>query len=404
MSQHDGKVPAHFICPLSMLIMEYPVVTSKGHTYEYCEIERWLQKSDIDPLTNDKLPSKSLTPNHAMKSQIQEWLTTNPEAAARIDRNGNAHPYAPSGGIEDGKASTIIGLDSIVEYIGESPRVFNKDKVKLVPEPVVCNGRTYEFRRAPIPEGKGAPIRGASLETRRIDQSSWVSLPLGTDCLYGTPDGILFYKQNEVLETRVLPEDAIDPSALCKFKESCTNEACKFSHPYPCPYGISCRNKDSGCNRIHPEPCSVVPLEADFPRNKECKYGVKCTNETCHFAHPKGRCRVQRLAMKLFLTHDHDLNPLPERRPLDIGKIPAAATKWTFQGEFAFFFTPYAGAWAREQHFQKVAVNRFSTAKGAYCHVTEYELSGHYCNAAVGKQRYLTLSWWPYESEAMRTL
>ena len=60
----------HFICPISLEIMEDPVITTDGSSYERASIEAWFKKTDRDPLTNAIVASKVLIPNKALKSAI----------------------------------------------------------------------------------------------------------------------------------------------------------------------------------------------------------------------------------------------------------------------------------------------------------------------------------------------
>ena len=60
----------HFICPISLEIMEDPVITADGSSYERASIEVWFKKTDRDPLTNEIVASKALIPNKALKSAI----------------------------------------------------------------------------------------------------------------------------------------------------------------------------------------------------------------------------------------------------------------------------------------------------------------------------------------------
>jgi tetratricopeptide (TPR) repeat protein len=61
----------HFMCPISLEIMEDPVMTVDGSSYERASIEAWFQKTDRDPLTNEIVTSKALIPNKTLKSAIQ---------------------------------------------------------------------------------------------------------------------------------------------------------------------------------------------------------------------------------------------------------------------------------------------------------------------------------------------
>ena len=68
------KIPEEFKCPITTEIMENPVVTADGHTYERLGIETWLRNHNTSPLTGDILADKILTPNHALRNTIQTWL------------------------------------------------------------------------------------------------------------------------------------------------------------------------------------------------------------------------------------------------------------------------------------------------------------------------------------------
>ena len=53
------QVPAQYRCPISQELMEDPVATSDGHTYERREIFRWLCTHNTSPLTGATLPNKA---------------------------------------------------------------------------------------------------------------------------------------------------------------------------------------------------------------------------------------------------------------------------------------------------------------------------------------------------------
>jgi len=71
--------PPSFECPLTHMLMEYPVVCIDGHSYERKAIQQWFKrlqdsKSPLtSPSTNAPLDSKDLTPNKNLKKFIDEW-------------------------------------------------------------------------------------------------------------------------------------------------------------------------------------------------------------------------------------------------------------------------------------------------------------------------------------------
>ncbi|XP_071685749.1 U-box domain-containing protein 33-like [Rutidosis leptorrhynchoides] len=69
------QIPSYFICPISQETMQDPVVAADGYTYEAEVLQGWFDSGhDTSPMTNLKLASTDLVPNHALRSAIQEWL------------------------------------------------------------------------------------------------------------------------------------------------------------------------------------------------------------------------------------------------------------------------------------------------------------------------------------------
>ena len=72
-SNPEEDTPSRFICILSQDVMEEPVMTADGFSYERVMIERWLRDNNTSPRTNMPLAHKLLTPNHDLKALIEEW-------------------------------------------------------------------------------------------------------------------------------------------------------------------------------------------------------------------------------------------------------------------------------------------------------------------------------------------
>ena len=64
------NTPDEYICPISLEIMEDPVIAMDGHSYDRSHIEKWLSKSIISPKTGLELPNKQLIPNENLKRLI----------------------------------------------------------------------------------------------------------------------------------------------------------------------------------------------------------------------------------------------------------------------------------------------------------------------------------------------
>jgi len=69
----EDSMPNEFFCPITMEVMEDPVICADGHTYEKKAIKKWLREKKRSPKTNAELKSKKLFPNHGLKSLIQDW-------------------------------------------------------------------------------------------------------------------------------------------------------------------------------------------------------------------------------------------------------------------------------------------------------------------------------------------
>eukprot|EP01083_Nonionella_stella_P019801 54943_1 len=65
------------LCPITKSIMKDPVICSDGHSYERSAIEEWLKRHDRSPMTNAKLVTKQVFPNHSLRSMIAMQNTIN---------------------------------------------------------------------------------------------------------------------------------------------------------------------------------------------------------------------------------------------------------------------------------------------------------------------------------------
>ncbi|GMY36344.1 U-box domain-containing protein 34 isoform X1 [Fagus crenata] len=71
--RYNTYAPNHYFCPILQEIMSDPYIAADGFTYEYEAIEAWLKKHDVSPVSKLKLQHVMLTPNHTLRSAIQEW-------------------------------------------------------------------------------------------------------------------------------------------------------------------------------------------------------------------------------------------------------------------------------------------------------------------------------------------
>jgi len=65
-----------FMCPISLSIMNDPVIAADGHSYERSAITTWISARNgvvLSPLTNLPLVHNNLVPNHSLKFLIQQY-------------------------------------------------------------------------------------------------------------------------------------------------------------------------------------------------------------------------------------------------------------------------------------------------------------------------------------------
>lgn len=64
--------PQEFVCPITHELMDTPVVTQDGFTYEKSAIEDWMRHKQTSPKTNQPMEAVFF-PNFNLKSLISEW-------------------------------------------------------------------------------------------------------------------------------------------------------------------------------------------------------------------------------------------------------------------------------------------------------------------------------------------
>ena len=68
------ETPKEYKCPISMELMDDPVVCSDGHTYNRTSIEELFRlRKYISPITREKL-NKIMTPNITLRKVINDYI------------------------------------------------------------------------------------------------------------------------------------------------------------------------------------------------------------------------------------------------------------------------------------------------------------------------------------------
>ena len=53
--------------------MQDPVVASDGFAYERASLERWLEESDVSPMTNSRLEDSNIQDAVFLREAIKRW-------------------------------------------------------------------------------------------------------------------------------------------------------------------------------------------------------------------------------------------------------------------------------------------------------------------------------------------
>lgn len=72
-SSSSSAVPPRFHCPLTQKVMDDPIKTPQGISYERSAIMKWLKEQDTCPVTDKPLSASQLTPNTQLQCEIDEW-------------------------------------------------------------------------------------------------------------------------------------------------------------------------------------------------------------------------------------------------------------------------------------------------------------------------------------------
>lgn len=90
-SNNNINIPDEFICPLTHEIMEHPLVTRQGFTFEREAIIQWIDETRSCPLTRKPLSISNLIHDRHLKARIEQWKEENGYKMDKDAENENAH-------------------------------------------------------------------------------------------------------------------------------------------------------------------------------------------------------------------------------------------------------------------------------------------------------------------------
>lgn len=144
--QANINIPAGYKCPISFDVMENPVTTSDGQTYDRSSIEPWLATHDTSPLTNLRLANKNLTPNYALKTAIDEWKiyksgTNGGAGSSSSSSNSSSSSSSTSSSSDDPVAPSIASIPPTFDFEMKSTVYNGETLVHIKVHPPVYSSR-----------------------------------------------------------------------------------------------------------------------------------------------------------------------------------------------------------------------------------------------------------------------
>lgn len=71
-------------CPMTLEIMDDPVIAEDGYTYERSAITRWINENGTSPMTRMRMQASELRPNRAIKALIDTYHTQTQRIAVNV--------------------------------------------------------------------------------------------------------------------------------------------------------------------------------------------------------------------------------------------------------------------------------------------------------------------------------
>ena len=147
MACSEEEVPPSFVCPITQEVMRDPVSTADGQSYEADAISAWLRTHDTSPVTNERLPSKRLTRNHALRNAIEEH--------AAMRKQGTRSP-APRRQSRPADAAKLILLGD--SGVGKTSLVHRVKEGRFSDKPEATIGVSFCPHSVRLPAGRGTVL------------------------------------------------------------------------------------------------------------------------------------------------------------------------------------------------------------------------------------------------------
>ena len=116
-----GDAPEFLVCPITQEVMDDPVITSDGHTFERSAIEAWLSNNSTNPMTGGEILSKALTPNFALRDACAAYKAKQPGNTDSIRRYKSAVSALNSQSTSTGSNKSIQETAGVSSFFSSLP-------------------------------------------------------------------------------------------------------------------------------------------------------------------------------------------------------------------------------------------------------------------------------------------
>jgi U-box domain len=159
------NVPTEFLCPITMEIMDYPVLSRYGHNFERSAIVAWIEEgSGVCPMTRLPLTMRDLINNNALLHEIEQWRQENGMSTGRpfdeMQSDGSDIMHRVYGAaiptllpVDRGQASAPPSeaiADSANTAVSSPTRTPHSARSKLLPWPLISPSRRQRLSQAQL--------------------------------------------------------------------------------------------------------------------------------------------------------------------------------------------------------------------------------------------------------------
>lgn len=110
-------IPEDFVCPLTLELMDEPVMTRWGHSFERYAIMKWMEYHDHCPMTRNPISLQDVIVNRALKARIHAWKNVQCDPSSRTTSDDKDDLWRCSDPPENGDGDIPIVVDHYLPFL-----------------------------------------------------------------------------------------------------------------------------------------------------------------------------------------------------------------------------------------------------------------------------------------------